>query len=148
LTNEIEEKAAKYIEQIDAMDGAVAAIEKGFMQREITESAYRFQREVETKKRVVVGVNEFKTEEKIPIRILQIDPEIEKRLSERLQQIKKQRNPTKVGEALSKLRMAAERENENLVPFVLEAVKNYATLGEICDVLREVFGEHKPSSIF
>jgi methylmalonyl-CoA mutase N-terminal domain/subunit len=148
LTNEIEEKATKYIEQIDAMGGAVAAIEKGFMQREITESAYRYQREVETKKQVVVGVNEFVTEEEVPIKILRINPEIEKKLIQRLGQIKKQRNQLSVNEALSKLRVAAGNEHKNLMPFVLDAVKNYATLGEICDTLREVFGEHKPSSIF
>jgi methylmalonyl-CoA mutase N-terminal domain/subunit len=148
LTSEIEEKATKYIEQIDAMGGAVTAIEKGFMQREITESAYRYQKEVESKKRIVVGVNEFLTEEEVPIKILQINPEIEKKLVERLQQIKKERNKAKVDEALSKLHRTAERENENLMPLVLEAVKEYATLGEICGVLREVFGEYKPSTIF
>ena len=148
LTNEIEEKAAKYIEQIDAMGGAVAAIEKGFMQREITESAYRHQKEVENKKRIIVGVNEFATEEETPIRILQIDPQIEKKLAQRLQQMKRQRNKAKVDEALGKLRVVAESENENLMPFVVQAVKEYATLGEICGVLREVFGEYKPSSIF
>lgn len=148
LTNEIEEKVVKYIDQIDSMGGAVAAIEKGFMQREITESAYRYQKEVERKKQVVVGVNEFVTEEEIPIKILQINPEIEKKLVERLQQIKKQRNSARVDDAIRKLRVAAESEDKNLMPFMLEAVKNYATLGEICSGLREVFGEHKPSSIF
>jgi methylmalonyl-CoA mutase N-terminal domain/subunit len=148
LTNEIEEKAAKYIEQIDEMGGAVAAIEKGFMQREIVESAYRFQREVEAKKRIIVGVNEFMAEEEMPIKILQIDPEIEKKLVERLKQIKQQRNQTKVKEMLDKLRLAAEKENVNFMPFIIQAVKEYATIGEICDTLREVFGEYKPPSIF
>jgi len=148
LTNQIEEKATKYIEQIDAVGGAVAAIEKGFMQREIVESAYRFQKEVEAKKRIIVGVNEFATEEKVPIKILQIDPEIEKKLVERLKQVKKQRNQVKVEEALNKLRGAAEQEGVNLMPFILQAVKEYTTLGEVCDTLREVFGEYKPPSIF
>jgi len=148
LTNQIEEKAEKYMEQIDDMGGAVAAIEKGFMQREIVESAYRFQRDVEVKKRIVVGVNEFITEEKIPIKILQIDPEIERNLVERLRQIKKQRNQAKANDALKRLRRAAEKEDENLMPHILQAVKEYATLGEICDTLREVFGEYKPPSIF
>jgi methylmalonyl-CoA mutase N-terminal domain/subunit len=148
LTNEIEEKAMRYIEQIDGMGGAVAAIEKGFMQREITESAYRYQKEVENKKRIVVGVNEFLTEEEIPIKLLQINPEIERKLSERLQQIKKERNTAKVDEALNNLRRTAEKENENLMPSALATVKEYATLGEICGVLREVFGEYKPSTIF
>jgi len=148
LTSQIEEKAAKYVEQIDNMGGAVAAIEKGFMQKEIVESAYRFQKEIEAKKRIIVGVNEFVTEEEIPIKILQIDPEIEKKLVERLKQIKKQRNKAKAKETLNKLRRAAEQDNTNLMPFILQAVKEYATLGEICDTLREVFGEYKPPSIF
>ncbi|MEM3577922.1 MAG: methylmalonyl-CoA mutase family protein [Candidatus Bathyarchaeia archaeon] len=148
LTNEIEERALKYIEEIDAMGGAVAAIEKGFMQREIVESAYRFQKEVESKKRIIVGVNEFISEEETPIKILQINPEIEKTLVERLKRLKKQRNKAQVEEALGKLRRAAEREDENLMPYILQAVKAYATLGEICDALREVFGEYKPSTIF
>jgi len=148
LTKQIEEKAEKYIEQIDAMGGAVNSIENGFMQREIVESAYRFQKEVEAKKRIIVGVNDFLTEEKVPIKILRIDPEIEKKLVERLKRIKQQRNQAKVKDALSKLHKAAEHEDINLMPFILEAVKNYATLGEICDTLREVFGEYKPPSIF
>ena len=148
LTNEIEEKALKYIEEIDAMGGAVDAIEKGFMQREIVESAYKFQKEVESKKRIIVGVNEFISAEETPIKILQIDPEIEKTLVERLRKLKQQRDKAQVEEALDKLRRAAEREDENLMPYIIQAVKAYATLGEICDTLREVFGEYKPSTIF
>jgi len=148
LTNQIEEKAAEYIARIDEMGGAVAAIEKGFMQREIMESAYRYQKEVESKKRIVVGVNEFISEEKTPIKILRIDPEIEKKLVERLNEVKRQRNNAKVKEALDKLHKAAEKEDENLMPHIIQAVKEYATLGEICDVLRKVFGEYKPPSIF
>jgi len=148
LTNEIEEKSEKYIEQIDDMGGAIAAIEKGFMQREITESAYRFQKEVEAKKRVVVGVNDFKSEEEAPMKLLQIDPSVEKKLVEQLKEIKRQRSQGKVNEALSKLRRGAEQENVNLMPFILEAVREYATLGEICGTLRDLFGEYKPPSIF
>jgi len=148
LTNQIEDRAIKYIEQIDAMGGAVAAIEKGFMQREIVESAYRFQKEVEARKRTIVGVNEFLTKEKVPIKILRIDPEIEKKLVGRLKQVKKQRDQTKLNEVLNKLREAAEHEDVNLMPLILQAVREYATLGEICDILRDVFGEYKPPSIF
>ena len=148
LTNEIEERAQKYIEQIDGMGGAVSAIEKGFMQREITESAYRFQKEVEAKKRIVVGVNDYVGEEEVPIKTLQVDPAVEKTLVEQLKEIKRQRNQPKVNETLNKLRNAAEQENESLMPFILQAVKEYATLGEICGTLREVFGEYKPLSIF
>jgi methylmalonyl-CoA mutase N-terminal domain/subunit len=148
LTNEIEDKALRYIEKIDEMGGAVSAIENGFMQREIVESAYRFQKEVESKKRIIVGVNEFISEEETPIKILQIDPEIERSLVEHLKQLKRQRDKVQVEEALSGLRGAAEHENENLMPYIIQAVKAYATLGEICDTLREVFGEYKPSTIF
>jgi len=148
LTNEIEERATKYIEEIDKLGGAVAAVEKGFMQREITESAYRYQKKVEAKKQVVVGVNDFKGEEQIPIKTLQIDPNVEKKLVEQLKRLRNQRNKAKVDEALSRLRVAAEKENVNLMPFIIDAVKEYATLGEICGTLREVFGEYKPPSIF
>ncbi|MGQ9641022.1 MAG: acyl-CoA mutase large subunit family protein [Candidatus Bathycorpusculaceae bacterium] len=148
LTKEIEERAMKYIEQIDSLGGAVSAIEKGFMQKEITESAYKYQREVESKKRIIVGVNDFLTDEKVPIKILQIDPKIEETLAERLRQIKRQRSKAKVEEALNELHKVAEAEDKNLVPYILKAVKEYATLGEICGVLREVFGEYKPLTIF
>jgi methylmalonyl-CoA mutase N-terminal domain/subunit len=148
LTNEIEKRATEYIGRIDEMGGAVAAIEKGFMQREITESAYRFQKEVEVKKRVVVGLNDFLSEKEVPIKLLQIDPMVEKKVVERLKEVKRERNQDTVKEKLSKLHAAAERENMNLMPFILEAVKEYATLEEICDTLREVFGEYRPPSIF
>jgi methylmalonyl-CoA mutase N-terminal domain/subunit len=112
------------------------------------ESAYRFQKEVEAKKRVIVGVNEFVAEEEIPIKTLQIDPEIERKLIARLKRMKRQRNRVRVEETLNNLRKAAGQEDVNLMPFMLHVVKEYATLGEICDVLREVFGEYKPPSIF
>ncbi len=148
LTNEIEQRVEKYIEQIDQMGGAVAAIEKGFMQREITESAYRHQKEVEAKKRTIVGVNDFQTKEEVPMKLHQVDPAIEKKLVKQLNELKRQRNQAKVTEALGKLRNAAEQENASLMPLILDAVKEYATLGEICGTLREVFGEYKPPSIF
>jgi len=112
------------------------------------ESAYRFQKEVEAKKRIIVGLNEFVAEEETPIKTLQIDPEIERKLVERLEQMKRQRNQDKVKEALRRLHRAAEQEDTNLMPLILQTVKEYATLGEICGSLREVFGEYKPPSIF
>ena len=93
-------------------------------------------------------MNDFIGEEEVPIKTLQVDPMVEKTLVERLKKIKNKRNQPKVSEALDRLRIAAERENESLMPFMLEAVKEYATLGEICGTLREVFGEYKPPSIF
>jgi len=148
LTNEIEEKATGYIEQIDRIGGAVAAVEKGFMQREITDSAYHFQKKIEAKKQVVVGVNEFRSEEETPIKTLQTNPAIERKLVQQLDHIKTQRSKTRVNESLSKMRRAAEKENVSLMPYIIEAVKEYATLGEICGTLREVYGEYKPSSVF
>jgi methylmalonyl-CoA mutase N-terminal domain/subunit len=148
LTNEIEEKATGYIEQIDRIGGAVAAVEKGFMQREITDSAYHFQKKIEAKKQVVVGVNEFRSEEETPIKTLQTNPAVERKLVQQLDHIKTQRSKTRVNESLSKMRRAAEKENVSLMPYIIEAVKEYATLGEICGTLREVYGEYKPSSVF
>ena len=148
LTNEIEEKATGYIEQIDRIGGAVAAVEKGFMQREITDSAYHFQKKIEAKKQVVVGVNEFRSEQETPIKTLQTNPAVERKLVQQLDHIKTLRSKTRVNESLSKMRRAAEKENVSLMPYIIEAVKEYATLGEICGTLREVYGEYKPSSVF
>ncbi|MGQ9506727.1 MAG: acyl-CoA mutase large subunit family protein, partial [Candidatus Bathycorpusculaceae bacterium] len=143
LTKEMEEKAMGYIQKIDDLGGAVAAIEKGFFQKEIADSAYRYQREVEEKKRILVGVNEFAIEEEeCPIELLRIDPKVEKEQVARLQKLKRERDNRKVKEILEKLHYAAEKE-ENLMPTIIEAVKAYATLGEITDVLRKVYGEYK-----
>jgi methylmalonyl-CoA mutase N-terminal domain/subunit len=148
LTNQIEEDVTRYIEQIDSMGGAVASIEKGFMQREIVESAYRFQKEVEAKEKIMVGVNEFLSEEKLPMKLLRIDPRIEKKLIKQLKKIKQKRDQHKVKNVLDGLRKAAVDESANLLPFILKAVREYATLGEICNTLREIFGEYSPPSIF
>lgn len=147
LTNRIEDDALNYIEKIDQQGGAVNAIEKGYIQREIVESAYKYQREVEKKDRLVVGVNEFKTEE-VPIKLFRIDQAVEKKVIDRLNRVKRERNNRKVREALTKLRRAAEDETENLVHPILDAAKEYATVGEICNVLREIYGEYKPLTIF
>jgi methylmalonyl-CoA mutase, N-terminal domain len=148
LTGEIEEKALKYIEQIDNMGGAVSAIEKGFMQREITDSSYRFQKEVETKKRVIVGMNEYSSGEEAPIRTLKVDPLAEMALVDQISRIKNTRNNARLKETLDRLHSAAAREDESLMPYILQAVKESATLGEISDTLRAVFGEYKPLTLF
>jgi methylmalonyl-CoA mutase N-terminal domain/subunit len=147
LTNEIEQQANDYIEKIDDMGGAVVATEKGYMQREIVESAYKNQREVEKKEKVIVGVNEFTIDEKIALKTLRVDPAVEKQQIEKLNALKHRRNKRKMETAIEKLRNAAEKE-ENVMPPVLEAVKAYATLGEICDALRSIYGEYKAPSIF
>jgi methylmalonyl-CoA mutase N-terminal domain/subunit len=142
LTDEIEKKSKEYIEKIEAMGGAIKAIESGYMQGEIGESAYQYQKEIETKKRIIVGLNQFKIEEE-PLRdILHIKPEVEQYQKEKLARVKKERDQVKVKETLAALKKAAQG-TDNVVPPILEAVKAYATLGEISDTLREVFGEYR-----
>jgi methylmalonyl-CoA mutase N-terminal domain/subunit len=143
LTNEMEEKAMEYIQKIDDMGGAIAAIEKGFFQKEIADSAYRYQKEIDEKKRIIVGLNEYAIgEEECPIELLRIDPKVEREQVARLQKLKRERDNRKVKEALEKLHLAAEKD-ENLMPTIIEAVKAYVTLGEITEVLRKVYGEYK-----
>ena len=148
LTDEMEEEAWDYINKIDEMGGMVAAIERGFPQKEIIEAAYRYQQAIEKKEKIVVGVNEFLMEEKEHPPILLIDPEKERaKQIKKLQVLRGQRHNTKVQECLKGLRLAA-RGKENLMPLILESVKAYVTLGEIVDVLREEFGEYQePSTI-
>jgi len=142
LTDEIERKSMEYIEKIEAMGGAIKAIESGYIQGEIGESAYQYQKEIETKKRIIVGLNQFQMEEE-PLRdILRIKPGVEQYQKEKLARVKKERNNTKVKETLAVLKKAAQG-TDNVVPPILEAVKVYATLGEISDTLREVFGEYR-----
>jgi methylmalonyl-CoA mutase N-terminal domain/subunit len=142
LTDGIEKKSMEYIEKIVAMGGAIKAIESGYIQGEIGESAYQYQKEIENKKRIIVGLNQFQMEED-PFRdILRINPEVEQYQKEKLAKVKKERNNIKVKEALAVLKKAAQG-TENMVPPILEAVKVYATLGEISDTLREVFGEYR-----
>lgn len=143
LTNEMEEKAMEYIQKIDEMDGAVAAIEKGFFQKEIADSAYKYQREIDEKKRIIVGVNDYTTEElECPIKLLRVDPKVEKEQVDNLQKLKRQRDNRKVKQLLEKLHYSAEKD-ENLMPIIIDAVKVYTTIGEITEVLRQVYGEYK-----
>ncbi len=144
LTNQIESRVQEYIEKIDAMGGALAAIERGFIQREIQESAYRYQRAVERREQIVVGVNEFVVQEETTLRRLKVDPAVRKRQIERLKALRERRDSEKVQTLLTRLREMAQGE-DSLLPIILECVEAYATLGEICGVLREVFGEYKPS---
>ena len=142
LTNEIEKKSIEYIEKIDAMGGAIKAIESGYIQGEIADSAYQYQKEIETKKRIVVGLNQFQIEEEPLKDVLRIQPEVEQYQKEKLRKVKKERNNGKVKETLVALKKAAQG-TENVVPPILEAVKAYASIGEISDTLREVFGEYR-----
>ncbi|MEE9169162.1 MAG: methylmalonyl-CoA mutase family protein [bacterium] len=146
LTDRLEREAMNYIERIDEMGGAVAAIESGYMQKEIQNSAYRHQIDVEKKERIIVGVNEYVLEDEPETEILHIDPSVEEEQLARLQALKKRRDAGKVGKTLDNLRSAAEG-SDNLMPHILDAVKVYATLGEICGILREVFGEYRETVV-
>ena len=147
LTNRIEQEAAEYLEKIDAMGGAVAAVEKGYIQAEIQDSAYRYQKEVESRQRVVVGVNAFQMEEAPLEGLLKVDPEVGERQARKLAALRARREEKKVRESLEELAIAARGEG-SLMPRILEAVRSYATLGEICGVLRRVFGEYEPPAGF
>ncbi len=142
LTDDIEKKAMEYISKIDKMGGAAKAIESGFIQQEIADSAYQYQKEIESRKRIIVGVNQFQVEEEPLRNILRIPPEVERTQKEKLARVKKERDSEKVRKALASLKTVAQG-TVNVVPPILEAVKVYATVGEISDTLREVFGEYK-----
>ncbi|MBN2033694.1 MAG: methylmalonyl-CoA mutase family protein [Deltaproteobacteria bacterium] len=142
LTREICKKAEDYIRRIDQMGGAAAAIEQGFVQKEIQDSAYRYQKEIEKNERIVVGLNRFQVEEEKPTNLLRVDPGVRVSQIEKLKKLKAERDKEKVNRCLSRLKQTAEG-RENLMVPILDAVKAYATLGEICDTLREVFGEYR-----
>ena len=145
LTNEVERGAWDYIKKIDAFGGMVAAIERGFPQREIAEASYRYQCELDNKEKLMVGVNAFVSEEK-PLDILQIDETVAHRQAERLTKLRAERSSDEVAHRLGALRTASKGK-ENLMPFILDAVKSYATLGEICDALRDTFGTYEEVAI-
>ncbi len=142
LTREIYERAEKYIKTIDEMGGAVAAIEQGYIQREIQDSAYTYQREIEKEERIVVGLNRFQVEEEKPTNLLRVDPAVRIAQIKRLKELRSERDNNKVTNCLSILKQGAKG-NDNLMPLILEAVRAYGTLGEICNTLREVFGEYQ-----
>jgi len=147
MTNEIEKKAMEYIEKIDQMGGMIKAIETGYVQKEIHESAYKQQLAIDKGEEVIVGVNKFQMEEDTKKReILKVDPELEKKQVERLKKLKERRDNEKVRKSLQKIKEVASTQ-ENLFPYVLEAVKAYATVGEISNALRDVFGEYTETVI-
>ncbi|MBC7331806.1 MAG: methylmalonyl-CoA mutase family protein [Synergistetes bacterium] len=144
LTNKIEEEAEKLINKIDELGGMVEAIEKGFVQKEIQDSAYRYQLEIEKGERIIVGVNKFQIEEDLGnLELLKVDPSIAEKQIRRLKELKQRRDNLRVKSVLEDLRKAAADDSTNLMPYFLEAVKAYATEGEICDVLRDVFGVYE-----
>jgi len=147
LTDEMEKRAMEYIRRIDEMGGIIRAVEEQYPQKEIGESAYRFQREVEQGDRLIVGVNAFKSEKAAPIELLHIDEKVAEDQKARLAQVKAERDNAAVQAALAKVEAAA-RGTDNMMPPVLEAVKAYATLGEICDVFRKVWGAYREGGMF
>ena len=146
MTNAIYDEAMAYIKKIDEMGGAVVAIEKGYIQKEIQESAYKWQMEVESGLRTIVGVNKFQVEEEAPKDLLRVDASVGVNQAKKTQAVRANRDQAAVDAALAALKAGAADENVNLMPLILEAVKTYATLGEICNVLREVFGEYEAHS--
>jgi len=143
MTNRIEAEAWEYIKKIDELGGAVAAIEKGYIQKEIQDSAYKWQMDVESGARVIVGVNKFQVEEEAPKNLLRVDASVGEKQKAKVEAMKAKRDNAAVQAALADLKRACADEHENLMPHILAAVKTYATLGEICGVMREVFGEYE-----
>jgi methylmalonyl-CoA mutase N-terminal domain/subunit len=147
LTQDIEQRASDYIRKIDELGGSPKAIEKGYIQQEIQDAAYAYQKEIESGERVIVGVNRFQVEEPPPKGLLRVDPAVRDRQMEKLASIRASRDKGRWEASLRGLREAAVS-GKNLMPPIIEAVKAEATLGEICDVLRDVFGEYQPSVTF
>jgi methylmalonyl-CoA mutase N-terminal domain/subunit len=148
LTSALEAQAYDYFERIAALGGVIPAIEDNFFQREIAEASFRYQAEVESGQRVVVGVNRYQLEDEEPIPILKIDPALERKQVERLQAVRARRDAAAVEARLAELKEAAAREDVNLLPLLIEAARDYVTLGETCDALREVWGVWRETPVF
>lgn len=142
LTNKIEKEALELIDKIDELGGAPSAIEKGFIQQEIMDSAYKYQKEIEGNEKIIVGLNKFQIEEGSPKGLLRVDPEVGVRQKGKIDALKETRDNEKVRVSLEALRKACNSD-KNIMPFILDSVESYATLGEICGVMREEFGEYK-----
>ncbi len=147
MTNEIERRANQYIEKIESMGGMLQAIESGYVQKEIQESAYEYQRAIETKAQSVVGVNSFVAEREEPIPILRVDPALEEQQRKNVAAVRNDRDAAKVQAALERVEATARNPRENLLPPILDAVEAYATVGEISDAMRRVFGEYQEAVV-
>jgi methylmalonyl-CoA mutase, N-terminal domain len=148
LTNRLEAEAYDYFDRIEKLGGVIPAIEDNFFQREIAEASFRYQAEVEAKQRIVVGVNRYELEDEGEIEILRIDPALEQKQIERVQALRARRGSAAVEASLARLKEAAAREDENLMPHLIEASRAYATLGEMCDALRETWGTWRETPVF
>ena len=147
LTDKIEEEVWKYLDKIEQLGGMVPAIEKGFVQKEIQDAAYRYQREIESGERVLVGVNRYTIKEEGQKDILRVDPAIRQKQMENLKRLRKERENNAVNSTLQTLRNGARQETVNLMPLIVQAARAYATLGEICGILREEFGEYQEAVV-
>ena len=147
LTNQMEEQAWEYIHKIDDMGGMVAAIEKGFPQMEISDAAYHFQQQLDAGSKIMVGINKYATGDKVEMPLVEIDNRVEQEQIERLNAVKRRRDNRQAAECLKELRSACQK-GANVMPACIEAVKNYCTVQEICDVYREVYGEYRDPGIY
>jgi methylmalonyl-CoA mutase N-terminal domain/subunit len=147
LTDKIEAQAWEYIEKIESIGGMVKAIEKGYVQKQIQDSSYRYQQEIESGERVIVGVNKFQVKENQPEDILEVNPKLREIQSEKIAKVKAERDNKLVTEKLKALEEGAKDPNVNLMPLIVDAAREYATLGEVCNVLRDEFGEYKESIV-
>jgi len=148
LTGKIEEEVNKYLKKIEKMGGALVAVEKGFFQEEIRNNAYQLKKEIDQNKRIIVGVNKYQDEHGVEPMINRIDPSLEQKRLESAREFKSSRDKSKVDRALSQLQKAAEKEDDNLMPYIINAIKSYSTLGEISSTLRTVFGRYEPKVSF
>jgi methylmalonyl-CoA mutase N-terminal domain/subunit len=148
LTNRLEAEAYDYFDRIRQMGGVVEAIKENFFQREIAEASFRYQSEVERRQRVVVGVNRYVQDDEQPVEILKIDPALEQKQVQRVRALRARRDAAAVESALARLKEAAARENENLMPPIVEAARAYVTMGEMCDALRAVWGVWRETPVF
>lgn len=147
LTNRMEQGAEDYFDRIENLGGVLEAIDQGFFQQEIANAAYRYQRELDQKEKIIVGVNQFTSNDPVDIEVLRIDPEVEKKQAERVKALREKRDNMHVRESMERMKKAAGG-TDNLIPYILDAVKAYATEGEIVASLKEVFGEYKEKPLF
>ena len=147
LTNKLEAEAYEYFRKIENFGGMLPAIERGFQQREIAEAASRYQREIDAKERIIVGVNDYVTDETLRVPLLRVDEAGARHQIERLNRVRRERDNVRVGETLNAIRHAANKPNENLMPYLIDAANAYATLQEMMDVLRQEWGEHREEAI-
>jgi methylmalonyl-CoA mutase, N-terminal domain len=148
LTNRLEQEAYDYFARIEKLGGVVEAIKENFFQREIADASFRYQAEVEAKQRIVVGVNRYGLDEEPELELLKIDPALERKQVERVQALRARRDSTAVERRLAALKEGAARDDRNLMPLIVDAAREYVTMGEMCDALRDVWGVWRETPVF